>query len=121
MAYVPVEHRYMGEKLLTCSKCGYVVLVVPLEGQAVLPEADCPVCRSSLSESALTRREKEVVGLMAEGYSTKEIAGKLSVSPKTVEAHRLRVFKKLNIKDVANLTKYALEHGFTTPEVKFRG
>lgn len=122
MTYIPVEHRYKGEKILTCPLCGYAIIIVPMEGNMDLPiAAKCPVCDGQLSDCALTRREKEVVGLMTDGFSTKEIAEKLSISAKTVESHRLAVFKKLKIKDVANLTKYALEHGLTRSEVKRRG
>jgi two-component system response regulator NreC len=64
----------------------------------------------------LTQREREVLQLMAEGNSTKQIAARLFISPKTVEAHRLRIMHKLDIDNVAQLTKYAIQEGLTTPE-----
>ena len=62
----------------------------------------------------LTDREKEVVQLMAEGNSTKQIALKLHISVKTVETHRRQVMGKLNIHNVAELTKYAIREGLVS-------
>jgi len=59
----------------------------------------------------LSDREKEVLQLVAEGKSTKEVAGKLYISPKTVENHRANIMKKLDIHDRMGLTKYALRLG----------
>ncbi len=50
---------------------------------------------------------------MAEGYSAKEIAGILKISPKTVEFHKGLVMKRLDLHSTAELTRYALEHGIT--------
>ena len=66
--------------------------------------------------SVLTQREREVLQLMSEGNSTKQIAMRLFISPKTVEAHRLRIMNKLDIDNVAQLTKYAIQEGLTPPE-----
>ena len=66
--------------------------------------------------SVLTQREREVLQLLSEGKTTKQIARSLFISPKTVEAHRLRVMGKLNIDSVARLTKYAIQEGLTLPE-----
>ncbi len=66
--------------------------------------------------SVLTQREREVLQLMAEGNSTKQIAMRLYISPKTVEAHRLRIMNKLDIDNVALLTKYAIREGLTLVE-----
>lgn len=66
--------------------------------------------------SVLTEREREVLQLLAEGQSTKAIAKKLSISPKTVEAHRLRLMSKLGMDSIAKLTKYAIQEGLTLPE-----
>ncbi len=67
--------------------------------------------------SLLTPREREVLQLMAEGNTTRQIARQLFISPKTVEAHRLRVMNKLDIDNVAQLTKYAIQEGLTSPEI----
>jgi len=66
--------------------------------------------------SQLTQREREVLQLLAEGKTTKQIALQLHISPKTVEAHRLRVMNKLQIDNVALLTKYAIQEGLTSAE-----
>jgi DNA-binding NarL/FixJ family response regulator len=66
--------------------------------------------------SALTPREREVLQLMAEGKSTKQIGGNLHISIKTVETHRLNIMEKLDIHSVAELTKYAVREGLTSLE-----
>ena len=64
--------------------------------------------------SSLTTREREVLQLMAEGRSTKQIAMDLGVSTKTVETHRRQIMEKLDLYSVAELTKYAIREGLTT-------
>ncbi len=59
----------------------------------------------------LTDREREILKLVAESHSTKEIALKLNISVKTVDNHRTNLMRKLNLHDVASLTRYALEIG----------
>ena len=59
----------------------------------------------------LTSREAEVLQLIAEGKANKQIAAELSISIKTVEKHRQQVMNKLNIHDVAGLTRYAISRG----------
>ena len=63
--------------------------------------------------SLLTNREREVLQQIAEGCSTKEIAGELSVSVKTIETHRRQIMEKLKLHSVAELTKYAIKEGLT--------
>jgi len=72
--------------------------------------------KSRSAFSLLSQREREVLQLMAEGKTTKEIALHLHISPKTVEGHRLRLMTKLNMDSVAKLTKYAIQEGLTSPE-----
>lgn len=62
----------------------------------------------------LTRREREVLQLVAEGHPSKNIAESLTLSIKTVESHRQRLMRKLDIYSIAGLTKYALREGLTT-------
>ena len=64
----------------------------------------------------LTAREREVLQLVAEGHAIKQIAGRLSVSVKTVETHRASVMRKLNLPSIAHLTKYAVREGITELE-----
>jgi two-component system response regulator NreC len=66
--------------------------------------------------SVLTQREREVLQLFAEGKTTKQVGRSLHISPKTVEAHRLRIMDKLDIDNIAQLTKYAIQEGLTEPE-----
>lgn len=66
--------------------------------------------------SPLTSREREVLQLLAEGHGTKEVAGMIDVSVKTVETHRQNVMTKLNLHSVAELTKYAVREGLTSLE-----
>ena len=65
------------------------------------------------ASSVLTPREREVLQLIAEGRSTKEIASDLNVSVKTVETHRRQIMDKLELRSVAELTKFALREGIT--------
>ena len=60
--------------------------------------------------SNLTSREREVLQLVAEGHTNKEIAGKLAISEKTVEKHRFTLMAKLNVRDVAGLVRFAIKH-----------
>jgi DNA-binding NarL/FixJ family response regulator len=59
----------------------------------------------------LTKRESEIIGLVANGASNKEIASKLNITDKTVKCHLFRIFKKLNIKSRLQLVRYALRYG----------
>jgi DNA-binding NarL/FixJ family response regulator len=62
---------------------------------------------------SLSVREREVLQLVVEGKSSAEIAGILSLSPKTVETYRSRLMQKLNINDIPSLVKFAIQHGLT--------
>jgi DNA-binding NarL/FixJ family response regulator len=64
--------------------------------------------KKSTPMSILTPREKEVLQLIAEGYKTKDIAQKLKISIKTVDNHRAKLKKKLDIHNIAQLTKFAI-------------
>lgn len=61
----------------------------------------------------LSDREREVLQLIAEGMTTKQIALKLGVSTKTIETHRQNIMHKLDVHSVAELTKYAIREGIT--------
>ncbi len=64
----------------------------------------------------LSPREREVLQLIAEGWSTKQIASHLYVSIKTIETHRRQIMKKLDLHSIADLTKYAIREGLTSVE-----
>jgi DNA-binding NarL/FixJ family response regulator len=68
------------------------------------------------SADPLTPRQREVLRLVAEGLSTKQIARQLGISPKTVEAHRSQLMNALDIHDIAGLVRYAIRIGLVKPE-----
>ena len=70
--------------------------------------------KDSLVAPVLTNREREVIQLLAEGKTTKQIASLLNVSVKTVETHRKKIMDKLGTNSVAELTKYAIREGLTS-------
>ena len=70
---------------------------------------------ATAQSDALTPRQREVLQLIAEGKSTREIAERLYLSIKTVETHRSQLMKRLEIFDVAGLTRYALRIGLVDP------
>jgi DNA-binding NarL/FixJ family response regulator len=64
----------------------------------------------------LTPRQREILQLVAEGKSTKEVAQVLGVSVKTVETHRSQIMDRLNIRDLAGLVRYAVRTGLVSPD-----
>jgi DNA-binding NarL/FixJ family response regulator len=73
-----------------------------------------PADKPGAAEAALTPRERELVQLLSEGYSTADVAERLHVSVKTVGSHREHVMHKLGLHSVAELTRYALREGLTS-------
>jgi two-component system response regulator NreC len=71
--------------------------------------------KSDLPKDPLTPREREVLQLIAEGKTTKEIAQMLSMSAKTAESHRGRIMEKLGIHNTAGLVRYSIRHGVIEP------
>ncbi|MFD3922764.1 response regulator [Streptomyces sp. NPDC058595] len=69
----------------------------------------------SIPEKAVTVREEEILKLVAEGHSSKEIADLLVISAKTVEGHRANLLQKLGLKDRVELTRYAIRAGLIEP------
>jgi DNA-binding NarL/FixJ family response regulator len=69
---------------------------------------------SSSPWDTLTKREREILKLIAEGHKNKEIAAYLYISVKTVEKHRANLMKKLDLHSAAALTAYAMERGLIT-------
>jgi DNA-binding NarL/FixJ family response regulator len=65
----------------------------------------------------LTPRQREILQLIAEGHTTREIARILNVSAKTVETHRARLMEELDIHDVAGLVRFAIRVGLVTPDL----
>jgi DNA-binding NarL/FixJ family response regulator len=69
----------------------------------------------------LTSREQEVLQMVAEGHVNKQIAATLNLSIKTVEKHRQQLMDKLNVHDIAGLTRYAIAHGVVESTGRIRG
>lgn len=76
---------------------------------------DAYLGRKPVPEDPLTQREREVLQLVAEGKTTKQIGKILGVSPKTAESHRTRIMRKLEIHDTAGLVRYAIRRGVIQP------
>jgi DNA-binding NarL/FixJ family response regulator len=68
-----------------------------------------------LPDTILTPREEEIVKLIAEGHSSKEIAETLVISSKTVDRHRANILQKLGMRDRLDLTRYAIRAGLVEP------
>ncbi len=64
----------------------------------------------------MTKREEEVLGLVVEGYTSKAMAEKLCLSPRTVDHHRSKLLKKFKMKNTVDLVNYAIRHGFVSSE-----
>ena len=73
------------------------------------------LAKTELPLDLLTPREREVVQLVAEGKTTKEIAEALGMSVKTAESHRANIMEKLDIHDIAGLVRYAIRRGLIQP------
>jgi DNA-binding NarL/FixJ family response regulator len=65
--------------------------------------------------SLLSSREREVLHLIADGLSAKEVASELDISTKTVEAHRTSLMRKVGVRKATELVRYALKHGLIEP------
>ena len=129
------NERYLYEALKS-GAAGYVLKTVAdrdlveacraaMRGERFLyPGAETPLIREflrgarnhePLREDPLTPREVEVVKLIAESYSTRQIANALTISEKTVDRHRANIFEKLEMHDRVELTRYAIRRGLVEP------
>jgi DNA-binding NarL/FixJ family response regulator len=129
------NERYLYEALKS-GAAGYVLKTVAdrdlveacraaMRGERFLyPGAETPLIREflrgarndePLHEDPLTPREVEVVKLIAESYSTRQIADALTISEKTVDRHRANIFEKLAMHDRVELTRYAIRRGLVEP------
>ena len=73
-------------------------------------------CRQTGEAAELTQRQREILQLLAEGNSAKEIANLLNISPRTVEFHKYNMMSKLELKSLSALIQYAIKHGFVSVE-----
>lgn len=99
-----IEAISAGRSFLSSAITMYVV-------EAVSRPGDAP--RSALA--VLTRRERDVLRLIAGGLRSKEVAGRLGLTPKTVETHRANLMAKLDIHNVVSLVHLAIREGMVTP------
>jgi DNA-binding NarL/FixJ family response regulator len=83
----------------------------PSVSRAVIEDYIQAAERRETPRDRLSPRQRQVLQLIAEGSSTKEIASKLSVSTKTVETHRAQLMKRLGVRDVAGVVRYAIRMG----------
>jgi DNA-binding NarL/FixJ family response regulator len=82
----------------------------PSVAPIVLSRLKNPQTRAAGNEIPITRREREVLRLISEGATSKEIAQKLGISPKTAQAHRENIKDKLNLRSTAGIVRYAIKH-----------
>jgi DNA-binding NarL/FixJ family response regulator len=82
----------------------------PAIAPVVLARLRRPAADSVLSGPRLTRREREVLRLIAEGATTKEVAQLLDISPKTAQVHRENLKQKLDLRSTAAMVRYAIKH-----------
>jgi DNA-binding NarL/FixJ family response regulator len=103
--FTAIESVRNGKRYLSPGVCDQVVAGYLSGGENATKDSSWEI---------LTRREREVIKLIAEGNRTKEIARYLSISPKTVEKHRASLMKKLNLHSVSAVTAYAIQNGLTS-------
>ncbi|MCB9553450.1 MAG: response regulator transcription factor [Myxococcales bacterium] len=77
-----------------------------------------PMANRAAEAEPLTDREREVLALIAQGHTSKEMGSILGISPRTAEHHRARIMNKLNIGDVAGLTRYAIRTGLVDENLR---
>jgi len=87
----------------------------PVVAREIAEQLRAPRSTSTEPFSVLSAREREVLHLIAEGLSAKEIASELKISTKTVEAHRTSLMRKLGVRKATELVRYALRHGLIEP------
>ena len=86
-----------------------------LSEEVTAAEIDSCRKKKSFPSDSLTPRERQVLKMVAEGKTSKDIAELLSISTRTVEHHRANLLKKLNINNTADLIKYAINKGYILP------
>lgn len=88
----------------------------PVVSKHVVTDYIQRVSGETTSLELLTPRQREVLQLIAEGYSTKKIAHTLKISVKTVETHRMQLMERLDIHDIAGLVRHAIRVGLVKPD-----
>ena len=127
------DEEYVLEALTEAGVAGYMVktdaateLLAAVRaihaGQRYLSPSIAPIVLDRLARPArarakvvpmLTRREREVIALLSEGATTKEVAARLDISPKTAQVHRDNIKRKLQVSTTAAMVRYAIKHKLT--------
>jgi DNA-binding NarL/FixJ family response regulator len=94
---------------------GEAFLYPPAVRTIIREHLDAAAAGEALDGEVLTPREQEVVKLVAEAYTTEQIADLLVISPRTVERHRENILNKLGMRDRVELTRYAIRRGLVEP------
>jgi len=90
------------------------VYLTPLVARDMLRSVLGTAPGAAAGPTPLSSRQREILQLVAEGHTTKEIAGLLNVSVKTVEYHKARLMQRLALRTTAELTRYAIQHGLVS-------
>lgn len=108
--------RSAGKELVQAIQCvmGGDFYVTPLITKDVISSFLGPGQPRIAAADDLTMRQREILQLVAEGFSAKEIAAQLKVSHRTVEFHKAKIMELLNLHTTADLVKYAVAHGLVT-------
>lgn len=112
-----ITKRAVGSDLVTALRtvADGDIYIHPAMGKLVVNEARSKPGGSSGSGAVLTSREEEVLVLVVRGYTNSRIARDLGLSVKTVEWHRANLMRKLDTHGVADLVRYAIQHGLADP------
>jgi two-component system response regulator NreC len=107
------------EELTAALKCVQEnkAYISPSVAAIVLEKVAHPDDQTGSPASVLSPREREVLQLLAEGYSAKQISEMLHMGTNTVQTHRRNIMEKLDIHSVAQLTKFAIREGITSPDL----
>jgi len=95
---------------------GHHYLGPPLSERSLVTYLEKAKAGAQTTYETLTPREREVTRLIAEGYSSPEIAERLVLSPRTVETHRANIMRKLDLRSTADLIRYAIRYGILPQE-----
>jgi DNA-binding NarL/FixJ family response regulator len=101
-----------GEELMTAVRSVHAGnrYVSPTVAPILLEQLNRPAAERDPRGARLTRREREVIRMVAQGATTKEIAARLKISPKTAQVHRDNLRQKLDLRSTAAIVRYAIKH-----------
>lgn len=106
-----IEQLHLGNLFFSGTASSQIVETFIRESKADSEQLASPAEPGPTHAVPLSSREREVLSLVAAGHTSKQIASRLRISTRTVEAHRARIADKTGVRTVAGLTRYAVEHG----------